>query len=99
VVVRLIQLPDTLRLEVEDEGEGISPGDLPHVFEPFYRSQQARSRGLPGTGLGLAVAKRIATALGGRLSVESQLGAGSCFQLTLPPLPVRVVEQLTQAIA
>jgi heavy metal sensor kinase len=84
ITVRLTQQADALRLEVEDEGDGIAPGDLPYIFEPFYRSQQARARGLAGSGLGLAVAQRIATAFGGRLNVESQLGAGSRFRFYLP---------------
>ncbi len=52
-------------LAVSDHGPGIDPRDLPHVFEPFYRSAEARRKGINGTGLGLAVARRIATALGG----------------------------------
>lgn len=86
IIIRLTRKNGTLLLEVEDLGEGIASCDLPHVFEPFYRSPRARSRGLPGAGVGLAVVERIARALGGRLSVKSRLGAGSCFQLYLPEL-------------
>jgi len=84
IVVRLTENAAVLRLEIEDRGAGISAADLPHIFEPFYRSEQARSRGLSGAGLGLTVAQRIATALGGKLCVESQLGAGSRFEFLLP---------------
>ena len=83
IVVRLIDNPDSLRIEVEDHGEGIAPSELPHIFEPFYRAQVAQNRGVPGVGLGLAVAKRIAAALGGELRVESNIGIGSRFQVVL----------------
>ena len=74
---------DRLRVAVEDTGEGIAPGDLPRVFEPFFRADPARSG--PGAGLGLALAKRIVEALGGRISAESRPErAGSRFQVELP---------------
>jgi heavy metal sensor kinase len=75
------------KLTVEDAGHGIAPEDLPHVFEPFFRSAQARGLGVPGIGLGLAVAQRIAQALGGALRVESEPGHGSRFILQLPTAP------------
>ena len=75
-----------LALAVEDTGEGISSEDLPHVFEPFFRADAARSG--VGAGLGLALAKRIVDALGGDISAESRPGAGSRFAVELP-VPVR----------
>ncbi len=63
-------------LAVEDRGPGIAPEDIPHVFEPFYRSAQARLKGVAGVGLGLAVVRRIATACGGSVAVQSEPGAG-----------------------
>jgi len=71
-------------LTVEDSGEGIAAADLPYVFEPFYRSTEARGRGKGGVGLGLAVVQRIATALGGTVTVRSQAGEGSQFIVQLP---------------
>jgi signal transduction histidine kinase len=71
-------------LAVADHGCGIAPEDLPHVFAAFYRSAQARRTGRPGVGLGLAVARRIATLFGGQLRAESQVGSGSRFELVLP---------------
>jgi two-component system phosphate regulon sensor histidine kinase PhoR len=56
---------------------------LPHIFEPFYRSPKVVAAQIHGTGLGLALAKRIAEALGGRVSVVSELGVGSTFTLHL----------------
>jgi heavy metal sensor kinase len=71
-------------LTVADAGAGIAPEDLPHVFEPFYRSPEARQRGVGGVGLGLAVARRIAAAFGGTLDAQSQPGQGTRLTLRLP---------------
>jgi signal transduction histidine kinase len=71
-------------VRVEDAGLGVTPEELGHIFDPFYRSPEARRLGKPGIGLGLAVARRIAVALGGTLSAESESGRGSRFTLTLP---------------
>ena len=71
-------------LEVKDQGCGIAPEDLPHVFDAFYRSSQARRLGVDGVGLGLAVAQRIAVAFGGQITVQSEAGKGSSFTLRLP---------------
>jgi signal transduction histidine kinase len=71
-------------LTVEDQGSGIAPEDLPHVFEPFYRSPEARRLGRPGVGLGLAVARRVAAVFGGTLTAASEPGGGSRFTLRLP---------------
>jgi CheY-like chemotaxis protein len=69
-----------VRLDVEDEGEGMPAAMLPRIFEPFYSNRQ-RGR---GTGLGLAIAHRIVTNHGGALDVESQPGSGSRFTIYLP---------------
>ena len=84
MVVRLRREGDAVALDVEDAGRGIAGEDLAHVFEPFYRSAEARRRGRAGAGLGLAVARRIAAALAGTLTAASQPGRGSRFELTLP---------------
>jgi signal transduction histidine kinase len=70
-------------IAVRDRGVGIDPADLAHLFEPFQRLK-ASAGAIPGTGLGLAVAKRIVEAHGGRLLVESEPGAGSVFRVELP---------------
>jgi len=74
---------EEVRISVHDLGVGISAADLPHIFEPFYRSAKSVDAQIHGTGLGLAVARRIAEAMGGRLSVTSEVGVGSTFTLHL----------------
>ncbi|WP_328309486.1 HAMP domain-containing histidine kinase [Streptomyces sp. NBC_00442] len=70
-------------LTVRDHGPGIAPADLPHVFDRFYRAEQARA--LPGSGLGLAMARQVARAHGAELTAERAAGGGALFRLTLPP--------------
>ena len=84
ITVAAEQIDDTVYVTVQDNGEGISPDDLPHIFERFYRTDRARSRGTGGSGLGLSIAKSLAEAHGGTITVASQLGAGSTFTITLP---------------
>jgi two-component system, OmpR family, sensor kinase len=72
------------RIAVRDEGEGIAPEHLPHLFERFYRADGARGRSSGGTGLGLAIARAIARAHGGEISVTSAPGQGATFLVTLP---------------
>ena len=84
VDVRISNEPGWVLLTVEDQGRGIASADLPRIFEPFYRAAEARRTAPGGVGLGLAVARRIVLALGGRLEVESQPGKGSRFLIRLP---------------
>jgi signal transduction histidine kinase len=69
-------------VEVSDRGPGIAQSDQSAVFTEFHRLPDARAAGTPGTGLGLAVARRVVEAHGGRLSLESQSGVGSIFRLS-----------------
>jgi len=71
-------------LEVEDTGIGIPADDQDRLFERFFRSATATAQAIPGTGLGLVIAKAIAEAHGGTISVRSKPGRGSCFRVKLP---------------
>ncbi len=77
---------ESVTFTVQDSGIGIAAGDLPHIFERFWRADQARSRtgDRPGTGLGLAITKWIAEAHGGTIAVQSRPGRGSMFIVRLP---------------
>jgi signal transduction histidine kinase len=72
---------------VKDDGVGIPSGDLPRIFERFYRVDDARSRATGGTGLGLAIVKHVAEQHGGHVAVESNLGEGSSFTFVIPVTP------------
>jgi two-component system, OmpR family, sensor kinase len=74
-------------LEVADHGPGLTPGEAEHVFERFYRADQARSRRAGGTGLGLAIVAALVAAHGGAVWVESAPGQGATFRIALPLAP------------
>ena len=84
-------------ITVEDKGIGITPSELSHVFEPFYRSPSVASAQIHGTGLGLPLAKNIAEALGGKFTVSSEPGKGTAFTLHLPSASVAQTEQNLKA--
>ena len=85
VTVSLEEQPQNLVIEVKDTGIGISPDDLPRIFERFYRCD--RSRSLEGIGLGLSLARAIARAHGGDIMAFSQPNEGSTFRVILPKSP------------
>ncbi|MEK9736693.1 MAG: ATP-binding protein [Candidatus Nanopelagicales bacterium] len=75
---------EIVQIDVKDQGIGIPSQDLDRIFERFYRSDPARSRGTGGTGLGLAIAKHVCENHGGDISVWSEVGIGSTFTIRLP---------------
>ena len=91
VVVALVPHDDGARIEVRDTGVGISPDELPHVFERFYRGTGAAEARSTGSGLGLAIVKSIVDMHGGRITVWSRPGKGSVFAVLLPRDPRTVI--------
>lgn len=75
---------DEVVFEVADNGTGISPEDLPHVFDRFWRAEKSRSRQTGGSGLGLAIVRNLAEAHGGSATAESTYGQGATFRVRLP---------------
>ncbi|MEP6600374.1 MAG: ATP-binding protein [Nitrospirota bacterium] len=74
-------------LSVSDNGPGIPAEDLPHVFDRFYQGRQNEKNKLPGSGLGLALAKRVVEAHGGKIGMESEVGKGTTVRFELPLTP------------
>jgi signal transduction histidine kinase len=92
IALTLAEDEEAITFTVRDTGIGIAPGDLPHIFERFWRADPARSRTgeRPGVGLGLAITKWIAEAHGGTITVQSRPGRGSVFTVRLPKATPRV---------
>ena len=84
IQIRLAPANSGCILEVKDNGPGIRPEEIQRLFDRFYRIDKARSREIGGSGLGLSICKSICEGHGGRIEVESDLGRGSTFRVTLP---------------
>jgi len=84
VVVELSEVPDHAVLEVRDSGPGIPEGELPHVFDRFFRGTNVGEARASGSGLGLAIARSIVEMHDGTIEVTSALGRGTTFTITLP---------------
>ncbi|MCU1681396.1 MAG: two-component sensor histidine kinase [Amycolatopsis sp.] len=86
VKLRAVTDQDSVVIEVADTGRGIEPDDLKHVFDRFWRADNARSRSTGGRGLGLAIAREIVGAHDGSLTVTSEVGVGTVCTIRLPAL-------------
>jgi two-component system OmpR family sensor kinase/two-component system sensor histidine kinase BaeS len=84
ITIEAQPLGDQVQVSVRDTGVGIALEDLPYVFDRFYRAEKSRARADGRSGLGLAIARHLVEAHGGRIGVESQPGRGSHFFFTLP---------------
>ena len=81
--VRAFQMVDKIHIEVADAGIGIRSENLPLLFEEFFREKRTETRDIDGNGLGLAIVKRLIDRAGGRIDVESTVGVGSIFRISL----------------
>ncbi|MBA3531904.1 MAG: GAF domain-containing sensor histidine kinase [Ardenticatenales bacterium] len=77
---------DRVQMAVSDQGVGIAPADIPHLFEEFYRGDERVTRGIAGLGIGLTVVQHLVEAHGGKIRVTSEVGKGSVFTVELPCL-------------
>ena len=84
ILVRSWRNKQEVWIAVTDTGIGIAPEDIPFVFERFWRADKSRTRDSGGTGIGLAIARRLVELQGGKIIVESELGKGSTFKFSLP---------------
>ncbi len=84
IQLRVLAVNGHVVLEVKDNGIGIPSDALPHIFERFYRVDQARSADSESAGLGLAIVKSICIAHGAEVEAQSTVGSGSCFRVKLP---------------
>ena len=87
ITISAERIEDNIAVHVSNEGPGIDPKELNAIFQKFYRGKDVRGR-IPGTGLGLTIAREIVATHGGELTVSSQPGAGVRFSFTLPMAPV-----------
>jgi signal transduction histidine kinase len=85
-------LGDLVTIRVADQGIGIPSDEISRIFERFYRVDKGRSRATGGTGLGLAIVRHVVENHGGHVGVESDLGVGSTFTITIPATPPRAGE-------
>ena len=84
ITVRAWVQANQVWVAVIDTGTGIASEDLPHIFERFWRSQSSRANYSSGSGIGLAIARRLVELQGGQIEVESEWGQGSTFRFSLP---------------
>lgn len=84
VCIRLNEEERMIRIEVQDTGSGITPDDIPNIFNRFYRADKSRNRKKGGAGIGLAIVKGIIEAHNGRVMVESKINQGTTFIVLLP---------------
>ncbi|MEZ6134990.1 MAG: ATP-binding protein [Pirellulaceae bacterium] len=90
---------DSIQFSISDTGIGISPDELPKVFDRFYRSHDERVREISGSGLGLALAQEIARLHGGDIEVESRLDAGTTFRLAIPVNSIAYAQEVASGTA
>ncbi|WP_129691032.1 sensor histidine kinase [Gottfriedia acidiceleris] len=84
IKIKVKTIDNFIQISIQDQGVGIPPEDIPHIFKRFYRVDKSRTRSTGGTGLGLAIVKEIVELHGGTVSVNSEQGIGTTFFIKLP---------------
>ena len=84
VTLRVSRVASGVEIAVSDQGAGLAQAEIPRLFEPFYRGQRASEAHVPGSGLGLALVKRIVESHGGRVSAGNDASGGALFTIGLP---------------
>lgn len=100
VEVDFVEVTDsygTLTIQVKDSGIGISPGFIERIFEPFSQDLKT-NKGQKGTGLGLSICKRLIEQMNGDITIQSRVGQGSCFTITLPNVAFEHGDKVTKPI-
>ena len=92
VTVAARKTHDAVQVRIVDEGSGVPQGEQERIFRKFYRAEPT-GQATGGTGLGLFIARGLASAMGGRVWVDSDTGAGGCFVLELPVIVSDVTEE------
>jgi signal transduction histidine kinase len=92
IAVEMEEGPETVMMRIKDQGDGIHPDDLPHIFERFSRSDPSRSRSTGGTGLGLAICKAITDRFKGKIEITSQLKTGTTVVVQFPLAAEKLAE-------
>ena len=98
VELRAQEVSGWLRVEVRDNGIGVAAKDIPKLFQPFSQVDSSLTRNYGGTGLGLALSKRLVELHGGEVWVESELGKGSCFGFSLPYTPADTLGEVCEEV-
>lgn len=83
IMFRLLDEEDSIRVEIEDNGKGIAPRDIPYIFDRFYRTDSSRNSAKGGSGIGLSIVKKIIEDHGGYIWATSTLGEGTCMHIVL----------------
>lgn len=99
ITIKAEPATEGVKFSVQDKGIGISTSDQKKVFDKFFRAEDFRTRSSGGTGLGLYIVRKLAKLLGGQLGVESTVGKGSTFSLTVPDLSERSTREHAELMA
>ena len=91
--IRILDEVDSIRVEIEDNGQGISSEELPHIFERCYRTDVSRNSAQGGSGLGLSIAKKIIEEHGGRIWATSKIGIGTTIAFVIRKYEEKKVDE------